>query len=106
MLRILLCPDGTFETQYKPLNEIKTNKITISKTPIDSREKLLYHKTTYRPWYDEAMEKIKSKGLKVVKQNVEKAKTIRKLEMKMREALYNQETNYYIKKRKEEIKKK
>lgn len=60
MLRILLCPDGTFETQYKPLNEIKTNKVTISKTPIDSRERLLYHKTTYRPWYDESMEKIKS----------------------------------------------
>lgn len=54
----------------------------------------------------EAMEKIQSKGLKVVKQNVKKAKTIRKLEMKMREALYKQETDYYIKKRKEEIKKK
>ncbi len=60
MLRILLACDGTFETQYLPLNEIKINKITISKTQVQSSEKLLYHKTTFRPWYEEAMTKIKS----------------------------------------------
>lgn len=59
ILRILLSKDGVFETQYLPLEPIKTNKITVSKTPIQSSEKLLYHKTNYRPWYDEAIGKIK-----------------------------------------------
>jgi len=59
ILRILLSQNGVFETQLLPLEPIKINKITISKAPIDSSEKLLYHKTTYRPWYDAAMEKVK-----------------------------------------------
>lgn len=60
ILRILLSKNGTYETQHHHLNEIQTQKVTISKTPINSSEKLLYYKSTYRPWYDEAMEKIKS----------------------------------------------
>lgn len=60
ILRILLSRDGVFELQYLSLEPIKTNKITISKTLVDSSEKFLYHKTTYRPWYDKAMEKIKA----------------------------------------------
>jgi len=60
ILRILLSKNGNFETQHHHLSEIKTNRVTISKTQIDSSEKLLYCKTTYRPWYDEAKEKIKA----------------------------------------------
>ena len=45
-----------------PLDKIKTNKLNLSKYSIDSKEPLLHHKTTHRPWYDEATEKIK-KGL-------------------------------------------
>lgn len=60
VLRILLDKEGTFETQYLPLEKIKTNKISVSKVPVSSNESMLYHKTTFRPWYDEAMEKIKS----------------------------------------------
>lgn len=60
ILRILLNQQGVFEMQYLPLDEMKTNKVTISKTPVNSKEPLLYHKTTYRPWYDEAMKKIKA----------------------------------------------
>jgi len=59
ILRILLTREGIIETQYLPLNPPQTNKITVSKYQIDSKEPLLSHKTTYRPWYDEALEKIK-----------------------------------------------
>lgn len=59
IMRILLSKEGHFETQYLPLNKIKTNKITISKLPIYSKEPLLIHKTTYRSWYEKSMEKIK-----------------------------------------------
>jgi len=62
VLRVLLDKNGVLETQILPLEPTKTNLVTISKTPVNSKEKLLYHKTTYRPWYGEAMKKIK-KGL-------------------------------------------
>jgi len=60
ILRILLDKNGSFETQELPIEPIKTNKISVCKTPVNSTEPLLYHKTTYRPWYDEAMKKIKA----------------------------------------------
>lgn len=59
ILRILLDKEGVLEVQELPFEPIKTNKVTISKTQTNSKEPLLYHKTTYRPWYDEAMNKIK-----------------------------------------------
>jgi para-aminobenzoate synthetase/4-amino-4-deoxychorismate lyase len=59
MVRVLLSRVGDFEVQYLPLVESKTNKIKLSNTPVDTKEKLLYHKTTYRPWYDDAMAQIK-----------------------------------------------
>ena len=60
ILRLLLNKQGNFETQILSIDEIKTNKVTISKTPVQNDNKLLYHKTTYRPWYDESMKKIKA----------------------------------------------
>ncbi|MDD3435584.1 MAG: aminodeoxychorismate synthase component I [Candidatus Gastranaerophilales bacterium] len=60
ILRILLNKEGVFETEELSLDDIKTNIVTVSKTPINSKEILLYHKTTYRPWYEEAMQKIKN----------------------------------------------
>ncbi len=60
ILRILLSREGVFETQNLPLKEITTKKIFISKTPVNSKELLLKYKTTFRPYYDEAMKKIKS----------------------------------------------
>lgn len=59
ILRVLLSKDGSFETNYLSLEPVKTNKISISKTAVSSRELLLNHKTTYRPWYDKTMIKIK-----------------------------------------------
>ena len=60
ILRILLNRGGDFEIQYLPLDKIKTNRVTISKTPVNSQEPMLYHKATYRPWYEKSMEKIKN----------------------------------------------
>lgn len=59
IMRILLDKEGVLETQELPLEPIKTNRVSISKIQTNSKEPLLYHKTTYRPWYDEAMEKIR-----------------------------------------------
>ena len=60
ILRILLNKNGILKTQELTLESIKTNKITLSKSPVNSKETLLYHKTTYRPWYEKSMEKIKN----------------------------------------------
>lgn len=60
ILRVLLSKEGVFETQEIPLKELTTNVITVSKTPVNSSEPLIYHKTTYRPWYENSMKKIKS----------------------------------------------
>lgn len=60
ILRVLLSNEGDLQTQILPLDEIKTNKISVCKSPINSKEKMLYHKTTHRPWYEESMKKIKA----------------------------------------------
>ncbi len=60
MARVLLLKDGTFEVQYLPLIEPLIDKVVISKKPVNSSEELLYHKTTFRPWYEESMKKIKA----------------------------------------------
>ena len=60
MMRVLLSKDGSFEVQYLPLVESKTDKVIISKNPVKSQEKFLQYKTTHRPWYDESMQKIKN----------------------------------------------
>lgn len=60
ILRILLNREGTFEIQELPIKEIQTKKVSISKVSLNSKELLLQHKTTFRPWYDEAMKRIKA----------------------------------------------
>ncbi len=60
ILRILLNKEGCFETQYLTLDKIKTNKVIISNNKIDSKKNLLLHKTTFRPWYEDSMNKIKN----------------------------------------------
>lgn len=59
ILRILLNKEGISDIQELPLNAINTNKIVISDKHINSAESLIFHKTTYRPWYEHSMEKIK-----------------------------------------------
>lgn len=60
MMRILLSKEGRFEVQYSPLAESQTDKVIISKMPVNSQEQFLKHKTTYRVWYDASMQKIKN----------------------------------------------
>lgn len=60
MLRLLLSKDGAFETQILPVGDIKSNRVVVSETTVDSSESLLYHKSTHRPWYQKSMEKVKS----------------------------------------------
>lgn len=59
ILRILLSKNGDFKTRYLPLEEAKTNRVTVSENKIDSKHPLLKHKTTYRPWYESSVERIK-----------------------------------------------
>lgn len=58
MVRILLNKDGSFDVQYKELSNARSFKIEISPHSIDSSEEYLFHKTTIRPWYKNASEKI------------------------------------------------
>ena len=56
ILRVLLGDDIEFE--YRPLNPSPTNKIEISPIVIDSKNELMYHKTTYRPWFYDSYQRI------------------------------------------------
>lgn len=58
MLRILLAKDGSFTTEYKSLERTPIYNIKISDKIINSKNKMLQYKTTYRPWYEEACKKI------------------------------------------------
>lgn len=59
MYRILLSKNGDFHIEYKSLNTTKTDKIIISDKIVNSSDVFLYHKTTFRPYYNESLEKIK-----------------------------------------------
>jgi para-aminobenzoate synthetase/4-amino-4-deoxychorismate lyase len=58
ILRILLNQNCQITTQIKPFEPQRTNKITISPIVIDSKNELMYHKTTYRPWFFDSYQKI------------------------------------------------
>lgn len=52
ILRILLSKDGTYEIEEKILGNLPFDKIKISDTVINSKCAFLYHKTNYRPYYN------------------------------------------------------
>lgn len=58
MLRILLSKDGSYSLEYKKLVRSEVCKVEISPKKVDSRKSFLYHKTTYRPYYEESFKKI------------------------------------------------
>lgn len=58
MLRILLSKDGSYSLEYKKLVRSEVCKVEISPKKVDSRKAFLYHKTTYRPYYEESFKKI------------------------------------------------
>lgn len=60
ILRILLNKNGELSYEYKDLTYSQTNKIAISPIIISSKNNLMYHKTTFRPWFYESYAKIKN----------------------------------------------
>lgn len=58
ILRILLDSKGDFEYQLKPFEKTKNNLVRISPIIIDSKEAMLFHKSDFRPWYQDAQKKI------------------------------------------------
>lgn len=60
ILRILLNKNGELSYEYKDLTYSQTNKIAISPIIISSNNNLMYHKTTFRPWFYESYAKIKN----------------------------------------------
>ena len=59
MLRVLLSRSGKFETHPVALSGSKTDVVEISPILLRSDEVLLSHKTTWRPWFDDAMRRIR-----------------------------------------------
>jgi para-aminobenzoate synthetase / 4-amino-4-deoxychorismate lyase len=60
ILRLLLARDGTFTTELHPDKGIHSTRVAIALHCVASFEPLLRHKTTYRPWYTESLEKIRT----------------------------------------------
>ncbi len=63
-VRLLLDEHGFLELEAYELKPIETPvKIGLMKRPVSKEERFLYHKTTYRPWYEEARTKAWEEGL-------------------------------------------
>ena len=58
IMRILMNKCGKLKIEYKKINDIKTNIITLAKNKINTNNVFLYYKTTNRMWYRETMSKI------------------------------------------------
>ncbi len=58
ILRLILDLNGDFQVQIKNLDNQNLKKVLISNDFVNSKDPLLYHKTTHRPWYQKTMEKI------------------------------------------------
>ncbi len=63
-VRLLLDEQGFLELEAYELKPIETPvKIGLMKRPVPKEERFLYHKTTHRPWYEEARKKAREEGL-------------------------------------------
>lgn len=58
MIRVLLSKSGEYEIQIKNINLQKSRKIILSNEKVYSKNPFLYHKTTFRPWFEKSYEKI------------------------------------------------
>lgn len=59
--RILLSKNGDFKIEYRDFIKDEINNVALSKEKLSSNNSFLYHKTTFKPWYKEAYQKIKNK---------------------------------------------
>ena len=56
-VRLQLAADGTALIDTEPLAPLLAPpQVALATTAIDSQEPLLYHKTTWRPWYEGALQ--------------------------------------------------
>ena len=60
IMRVLLGKEGRFEVSFREFYAPKSFKIAVSGEKVCSKEPLLRHKTTYRPHFEAAFEKIKN----------------------------------------------
>ncbi len=58
IMRILMNKCGKLKIEYKKINDMKTNIITLAKNKTNTNNVFLYYKTTNRMWYSETMSKI------------------------------------------------
>lgn len=59
IMRIVLAKDGNYTIDYAAFEESTCDKVSLACRGVDSTHPLLYHKTTYRPHYEESMLKIR-----------------------------------------------
>lgn len=60
-VRITLKKDGTFSFMREPIDmHLSSVKVTINPSPVESKSRFLVHKTTYRPWYERALQRIET----------------------------------------------
>lgn len=60
MLRIILSKDGSYELEYKNLERTPVYNVKFSDITLNSNNKMLQHKTTFRPWYEQSAQKIRN----------------------------------------------
>jgi para-aminobenzoate synthetase/4-amino-4-deoxychorismate lyase len=60
-IRMLLSREGKISWEKSIISDTSasTNKLKFSTVPVNEKNTYLFHKTTYRPWYKQAMEDIK-----------------------------------------------
>lgn len=57
ILKLYLSKNGDFKFEFKPFNVVSSNKITFAKKHINSKDELIFHKTTDRKRFDKFDEK-------------------------------------------------
>ena len=60
MLRILLDKEGNLQAETIVSKDTKNNIVEVSPIILDHSQEYLRYKTTWRPWYDEAMRRIRA----------------------------------------------
>ncbi len=64
MLRVLLSRDGSYELDYRSLSILDEElRVALAPELLNSSNAFLYHKTTWRPWYDASAKRCAEQGL-------------------------------------------
>ncbi len=63
-VRLLLYEDGGLELETSPLPEVRSPvRLGLMKRSVEKHERFLFHKTTYRPWYEAPRRLAEKEGL-------------------------------------------